>query len=39
MTAGFVKPLYVWPFDHRGTFQESMFGWTGESATRIDAMK
>jgi hypothetical protein len=29
MTIGFDKPLYVLPFDHRGTFQKNMFGWTG----------
>jgi myo-inositol catabolism protein IolC len=29
MTLGFDKPLYVLPFDHRGTFQKNMFGWTG----------
>src|SRR5437773_866876 len=29
MTVGFDKPLYVLPFDHRGTFQKNMFGWTG----------
>jgi myo-inositol catabolism protein IolC len=26
---GFSKPLYVLPFDHRGSFQTKMFGWTG----------
>src|SRR5262245_10866623 len=29
MTTGYDQPLYVLPFDHRGTFQKSMFGWTG----------
>ena len=29
MTVGFDKPLYILPFDHRGTFQEKMFGWKG----------
>ena len=29
MTVGFDKPLYVLPFDHRGTFQTKMFGWKG----------
>ena len=30
MTAiGFNEPLYVLPFDHRGSFQTKMFGWTG----------
>ena len=27
---GFDKPLYVLPFDHRGSFQKKMFGWDGE---------
>ena len=26
---GFDKPLYVLPFDHRGSFQKKMFGWDG----------
>jgi myo-inositol catabolism protein IolC len=26
---GFDKPLYILPFDHRGSFQEKMFGWVG----------
>ena len=29
MTLGYAKPLYVLPFDHRGTFQKGMFGWSG----------
>jgi 5-dehydro-2-deoxygluconokinase len=29
MTLGFDKPLYVQPFDHRGSFQAKMFGWHG----------
>ncbi len=28
-TLGFEKPLYVLPFDHRGSFQKKMFGWDG----------
>lgn len=24
---GFNKPLYILPFDHRGSFQKKMFGW------------
>jgi len=28
-TIGFDKPLYVLPFDHRGSFQTKMFGWKG----------
>src|SRR5271170_7821675 len=27
---GFDKPLYVLPFNHRGSFQTKMFGWDGE---------
>jgi 5-dehydro-2-deoxygluconokinase len=26
---GFDKPLYMLPFDHRGSFQSQMFGWKG----------
>ena len=29
-TPGFDKPLYILPFDHRGSFQTKMFGWFGE---------
>jgi 5-dehydro-2-deoxygluconokinase len=29
MTCGFDKPLYVLPFDHRGSFQTKLFGWKG----------
>jgi 5-dehydro-2-deoxygluconokinase len=29
MTVGFDKPLYILPFDHRGSFQAKMFGWKG----------
>ncbi len=28
-TVGFDKPLYILPFDHRGSFQTKLFGWTG----------
>ena len=27
---GFNQPLYILPFDHRGSFQKKMFGWDGE---------
>jgi len=27
---GFEKPLYILPFDHRGSFETGMFGWYGE---------
>jgi len=26
---GFSQPLYILPFDHRGSFQTKMFGWEG----------
>jgi myo-inositol catabolism protein IolC len=29
MSRGYDKPLYILPFDHRGSFQTKMFGWTG----------
>lgn len=29
MNIGYEKPLYILPFDHRGTFQKQMFGWEG----------
>src|SRR5262245_6112891 len=29
MTVGFDKPLYILPFDHRGSFQDGLFGWKG----------
>jgi myo-inositol catabolism protein IolC len=29
MTPGFDQPLYILPYDHRGSFQTKMFGWTG----------
>jgi len=28
-TLGFDQPLYILPFDHRGSFQTNMFGWKG----------
>jgi len=28
-TLGFNQPLYILPFDHRGSFQKNMFGWHG----------
>jgi myo-inositol catabolism protein IolC len=40
---GFDKPLYVLPFDHRGSFQTKMFGWKGtltpEQTAEIAAAK
>jgi myo-inositol catabolism protein IolC len=29
MSLGFDKPLYILPFDHRGSFQTGLFGWKG----------
>ncbi len=29
MNVGFDRPLYILPFDHRGSFQTKMFGWKG----------
>ncbi len=43
MNIGYDKPLYILPFDHRGTFQKNMFGWTvaltDEQSAQITAMK
>jgi myo-inositol catabolism protein IolC len=44
MTAvGFDRPLYILPFDHRGSFQTNMFGWRGtltpEQTAEIAAAK
>jgi 5-dehydro-2-deoxygluconokinase len=43
MTLGFDRPLYVLPFDHRGTFQTNMFGWHGalgpDQSAQIAAVK
>ncbi len=40
---GFDKPLYILPFDHRGSFVTKMFGWhgtlTGEQTAEIAAAK
>jgi len=42
-TIGFDQPLYILPFDHRGSFQTKMFGWTGvltpEQTAQIAAAK
>ncbi len=43
MTHGYDKPLYVLPFDHRGSFETGMFGWKGaltpEQTAEIAATK
>jgi 5-dehydro-2-deoxygluconokinase len=40
---GYDKPLYILPFDHRGSFQSKMFGWKGtltaEQTAQIAATK
>jgi myo-inositol catabolism protein IolC len=43
MNLGFDRPLYILPFDHRGSFQTKMFGWNGkltlEQTARIASAK
>ncbi len=43
MATGYQRQLYILPFDHRGTFQKNMFGWTGalaaDQTAKIAAMK
>ena len=43
MTLGYNQPLYIFPFDHRGSFQTGMFGWQGalspEQTAQIAAAK
>ncbi len=43
MDLGYDKPLYVLPFDHRGSFQKNLFGWSGaltaEQTAQIAACK
>jgi 5-dehydro-2-deoxygluconokinase len=29
-TIGYDKPLYILPFDHRGSFETKIFGWSGD---------
>jgi hypothetical protein len=29
MTRGYDRPLYIFPYDHRGSFKTWMFGWKG----------
>jgi myo-inositol catabolism protein IolC len=36
-TLGFDKPLYILPFDHRGSFQKKMFGWDGHLSAQQTA--
>jgi len=37
MTLGFDQPLYILPFDHRGSFQTKLFGWKGALTTEQTA--
>src|SRR5262245_20033385 len=30
MAIGYNKPLYILPFDHRSSFQKSLYGWSGD---------
>jgi myo-inositol catabolism protein IolC len=43
MSVGYNRPLYVLPFDHRGSFQTGLFGWKGtldaEQTARVAASK
>jgi 5-dehydro-2-deoxygluconokinase len=34
MPRGYDRPLYIQPFDHRGSFQTGLVGWKGGKATR-----
>src|SRR6201987_819484 len=36
-THGYDNPLYVLPFDHRGSFETGMFGWKGGSTAEQTA--
>jgi hypothetical protein len=38
MPRGYDRPLYIQPFDHRGSFQSGLFGWRpprGQAVARI----
>ena len=43
MSVGYNRPLYILPFDHRGSFQTGLFGWKGtltaEQTARVAASK
>src|SRR5882762_3461574 len=43
MTPGYDRPLYLLPFDHRGSFESGLFGWQAdlrpEQAMRISVAK
>src|SRR5262245_4390159 len=40
---GYERPLYILPFDHRGSFQTGLFGWKGalspEQTARVATSK
>jgi hypothetical protein len=36
MARGYDRPLYVLPFDHRGSFETGMFGWKGARTDGAD---
>ena len=35
MTLGYTTPLYILPFDHRASFENGMFGWSGVRDEKI----
>ena len=43
MNIGYDQPLYILPFDHRSSFEKTLFGWKGpltpEQTDRIAASK
>jgi myo-inositol catabolism protein IolC len=43
MDVGYKRPLYILPFDHRGSFQTGLFGWKGvldaDQTSRVAASK
>ncbi len=34
---GFERPLYILPFDHRGSFQSGLFSWKGALSAEQEA--
>ncbi|WP_407569668.1 2-deoxy-5-keto-D-gluconate 6-phosphate aldolase domain-containing protein [Deinococcus altitudinis] len=34
---GYTRPLYILPFDHRGSFEKDLFGWKGELSSEQTA--
>jgi 5-dehydro-2-deoxygluconokinase len=39
MTPGFDQPLYILPFDHRGSFQTKLLGWKGKLTSEQTAAR